>query len=571
MELARQNVGAATQTRAAPEASESHSPYWASTESSPWIITTPGSTHNSAASDTNELTEGLDNQGHLEVDEDAEPGDTALDWMAPRKTNSTVSGPSGPILGPSRVWTLPPRIRRKRKSKMVGKAAEDSRKRAESSEIAKAAPRRRGAYTDERKKANTALTRQLKSCIRCRMNRGRCDPDPLNTSGPCLTCRQMTGPTLCKMPCYRYIVTDAHLYREQAAPYQLFSKRWQSMDIIEIPASHWESSEIRTIAVTPSYVNAPFSFQVRMFRPVDGDRLEDEWTRPDGTIGRVRMPNYAVADMHKTAMEMKAFVDQSIVTFINATVGGLHVDQLLWETYMMAFRHIRDARTKEEQSLLSNTFRLWTVCRLSSNPSRICSEDKLDCTPVDDPYSPHYSAVPMPLFMTAQFECINYTTFLRPWSKAVLKQLNDLVLAKKREYWFTIYLSMFVLLHSCAMMTRRDEESARQWNMKTRYANPESIRAHHSGSQTMLAHFHFINKGVLPFSLPHTDAGRKELAKAADLTDEQVEFVKRTSDLVRDPVRAMVMKRQRDNNEVGSDLYWVSMLYDADWKPQEND
>jgi len=46
-------------------------------------------------------------------------------------------------------------------------------------------PKRRGAYKDENMKRNTALTRVLKSCIRCRMNRGRvrCKP-PL----PCLPC-----------------------------------------------------------------------------------------------------------------------------------------------------------------------------------------------------------------------------------------------------------------------------------------------------------------------------------------------------------------------------------------------
>ncbi|KAK4466359.1 hypothetical protein QBC42DRAFT_166788 [Cladorrhinum samala] len=565
-ELSFEIIGVANTASAPERHSGSKSPYSTSTESSPWIITTPESTENSIASDAADWTDHFREDGVLEVDDTAGSA-PALDITALRRADPT-SSPAGPALGPSRVWTLPPRIRRKKKIKTIKSSSDDSRKRTEAGQAAKPAPRRRGAYTDEWKKANTALTRQLKSCIRCRMNRGRCDPDPLDITGACLTCRQMTGPTLCKMPCYRYIVTDAHLYREQQAPYQLFSKRWQSMDIVDIPASHWESDEIRTIAVAPSCVNAPFAFQVRKFRPVEGDRLQDEWPTPHG-MNRVSMPNYAVADMRKAAMEMKAYIDQSIVTFINATVGGL--DQLLWETYMMAFRHIRDAKTKEEQSLLSNTFRLWTVCRLSSNPSHICSEEKLDCAPVDCPHSPHYKAVPMPLIMTAQFECINYTTFLRPWSKAVLKQLNDLVLAKKREYWFTIYLSMFVLLHSCAMMTRRDEESARQWKLKTRYANPESIKAHHSGAQTMLAHFHFINKGVLPFSLPHTPEGQKELAKAANLTDEQVLFVWRTSNLFREPARAADMKFRRETGQVGHDLYWVSMLFDSDWKPHEND
>jgi len=55
----------------------------------------------------------------------------------------------------------------------------------------------------------------------------------------------------------------------------------------------------------------------------------------------------------------------------------------------------------------------------------------------------------------------------------------------------------------------------------------------------MLAHFHFINKGVIPFSLPHNAAGKQELAKAANLTDEQVEFVWRTARLAHDPERGM--------------------------------
>lgn len=53
----------------------------------------------------------------------------------------------------------------------------------------------------------------------------------------------------------------------------------------------------------------------------------------------------------------------------------------------------------------------------------------------------------------------------------------------------------------------------------------------------MLAHFHFINKGVLPFDMPHDEAGRLELAKAASLSEEQLDFVWKTGDMVRDSVR----------------------------------
>lgn len=50
----------------------------------------------------------------------------------------------------------------------------------------------------------------------------------------------------------------------------------------------------------------------------------------------------------------------------------------------------------------------------------------------------------------------------------------------------------------------------------------------------MLAHFHFINKGVAPFALAHSSVGRQELAKAAALDDDQVNFIWRTSNMIRD-------------------------------------
>ncbi|KAK1782241.1 hypothetical protein QBC45DRAFT_448642 [Copromyces sp. CBS 386.78] len=470
---------------------------------------------------------------------------------------------SGPV---TKDWKLPPRIQRRKKVKPLQNNNGVSKPKPEPSQGSKARTKRRGPYTDESMRQNTALTRVLKSCIRCRMNRGRCNPDPSDLDGPCLTCKRITGPTLCKMPCYRYIVTDASLYREQKRP--SFSHRWQSMDIIDITASDWASPDIRTIVVSPVHVDAPFEFRVRKFNPVEGDVVHEMWKTPQG-MKQVALPRYALAEMHEAGKTLKAYIETSVSKFIVATVG--HLDTIFWETYGMAFRHINEANTEQERSLMSNVFRLWVVCRLTSNPVFIRGPETLDGNPINDPESKYFGRVPMPKIMTAQFECIEYTNFLRPWSKAVLKQLNDLVLAKKREYWFTIYLALFVLLHSCSMVTRRDAETARKWGMRNEYANPESIKAHHAGAQTMLAHFHFINKGVLPFDIPHDEAGRHELSKAASLSEEQLNFVWKTGDIIKDPVRVTRMKHVRERFDVGDDFYWISMLYDREWKPLGND
>jgi hypothetical protein len=191
------------------------------------------------------------------------------------------------------------------------------------------------------------------------------------------------------------------------------------------------------------------------------------------------------------------------------------------------------------------------ACRKTSNPHRIYGTDKLGAPTVRDPGSLFNNVVPMPVIMIAQMELIMYTRVLRPASKRVLDSLKSLVLDQKPCYWYTIYLCCFMLLHSCAMQTKRDEETGRQYNLKVsnnescyvvvvnqdemqeRFANPRSIQAHHSGAQTMLAHWHYVNKGSRPFQGALTPQGLKEVQATAQLTNEQALFVARSARAVR--------------------------------------
>lgn len=106
------------------------------------------------------------------------------------------------------------------------------------------------------------------------------------------------------------------------------------------------------------------------------------------------------------------------------------------------------------------------ACRKTSNSEHICGSEKLGGETVDDRNSPYYLRVPMPKIMIAQMECIIYTKILRPMSKKVLTDLHSLVMQNKREYWFTIYLTTFILMHSCSMLTKRDEETAQKYNLQ---------------------------------------------------------------------------------------------------------
>ncbi|KAL2826070.1 hypothetical protein BDW59DRAFT_67050 [Aspergillus cavernicola] len=505
----------------------------------------------SASSPWANSTSGSESDSTIASDEEQEDMSLELDERNSTFINASLRGPC------SKTWSLPPRTRRKRKA-----TAEDPSKKKHRKP---GATRRRGPFKDDRKRQNTALTRILKGCIRCRMMRIRCNPDVENVGGDCLTCQrahQSKAPSIRRMPCLRWIITDVSMYREQDMPCQLFSRRWQSMEVIDI--TEWASPEVKTITLSQIYVNAPYNVQVRRIVPMEGDMLDMTWVS-GRFIRRQRMPEYALADMEGAANTLKWLTSNHVGQYILGTVG--HLDLLIWTTYFFAFRHQAKAKPAREKALIEDCLRFWVGCRKISYPEHICSYETLGGAPVDDPSNPFHAMVPMPPIMIPQMECIMYTRILRPLSGRVLAGLKDLVMENKREHWLTIYLTLFILLHSCAMLTRRDWETAREYNLQEDYANLTSIQAMQTGMRTMLAHFHYLNKGVLPFHLTYDEKSLHNLAAAADLDRDELDFVKRTSELVNDPSRVARMDEIRKNGIFGEDLYWVSQLYDVNWTP----
>ena len=110
---------------------------------------------------------------------------------------------------------------------------------------------------------------------------------------------------------------------------------------------------------------------------------------------------------------------------------------------------------------------------MTSNPERICAGDAFG-TRVKDPSSPYFDTFPIPPVMCAQLEIITFSKMLRPFRQVVIEGLERLFDANDRQSWFTIYLVLFILLHSCSLTTRRDEEYARQMNLEVRRVPIES-------------------------------------------------------------------------------------------------
>jgi hypothetical protein len=133
---------------------------------------------------------------------------------------------------------------------------------------------------------------------------------------------------------------------------------------------------------------------------------------------------------------------------------SLYVAKSLLLTYL---------KTEEARKLLRDALYLWVAARMSSITEWLYGDDLLDMQPVADDTSPYNGHTPIPPVMSAQFQIIAISKILRPLKKLVVGHLAAINSASnRRKNWFAIYLTYFILLHSCALVTRRDQEYAAQ-------------------------------------------------------------------------------------------------------------
>lgn len=79
---------------------------------------------------------------------------------------------------------------------------------------------------------------------------------------------------------------------------------------------------------------------------------------------------------------------------------------------------------------------------------------------------PLFGKVSIPRIIIAQIDMFNTLRILQPLRKFVLDHLQRLVLSNKPKSWFTIYLSIFILLHDCSIISADRYRHARDNSMK---------------------------------------------------------------------------------------------------------
>jgi hypothetical protein len=98
---------------------------------------------------------------------------------------------------------------------------------------------------------------------------------------------------------------------------------------------------------------------------------------------------------------------------------------------------------------------------MESSQGGICGTEYLGMTPQTlDEEARNFGKYLIPPVMQAQIEIITTVKVLIPLKKDILKMLQRLIEKKRPQSWFTTYLTMFILFHSCSLLTQAEAARA---------------------------------------------------------------------------------------------------------------
>ncbi|KAH7412815.1 hypothetical protein BKA64DRAFT_568269 [Cadophora sp. MPI-SDFR-AT-0126] len=420
---------------------------------------------------------------------------------------------------------------------------------------------RRGPFLDQQLRQETSNTRKLKACVRCRMQKVRCQIDPNNPSGICQTCQDVSKQRVHTLPCVRHKLTDCVIYRTGKAKGLEFTFRWPEMKLRDI--TEWSSNQIRTIKVQSDLCNAPLELTVRKFVPTSQDVLCKSWM--DGKKKKFKDATpYAIVNMTDAVKVMGEYINKHIFECVAYWLKDK--DEWVQETYKFAARYMVTA-PPDEQALLSDTFRLWFAIRRTATTEWIVGNDTLDMEPEKKDRSyPLFGKVPLPPVMIQQLDMILTLGFLKPLRKNFLQDFQNLTMSNNPKSWMAIYLITFIACHSCAAVTAEHYKNARKHGLKRKYAMPDFISARHHSANVYLSHYHYCTSAHNPFAIIN-NWDKRETTPFADMSPTEFHFLRKTAKMVKEREEQIRDVNKFDIYE--DDLYFVAQMHEKNWTPRD--
>ncbi|KAH7202346.1 hypothetical protein DER44DRAFT_900869 [Fusarium oxysporum] len=370
----------------------------------------------------------------------------------------------------------------------------------------------RGPFTEEARKA-TAIARKRGVCEKCRGMKVRCIM-PENPYEPCLRCSRLT---ILKRPCIRVNLHELPLHRLGSTRDNKLYEWLSIKDVMN--ASLNIDLDRHTIKLTQGFDCE-----------VEHQRVIDEYNQ------------------------------KSYKVYIQRLLKG-RSPLMIW-TLQEA---IRFSET-HQSSLVKDSLRLWAGIRLTELPWMICGQHTLGQIPVQDLECPRSGTIPIPPIMDTQMDHLVIKNIMTPLRQRILAGLQAKIMETKRENWYEIYLTTFVLLSNMERQFAQVLYIIDWYGMESRFGTRGNSSVSESfihSCKTLLAFFHYAGGSHKPLALDW----KGPEAPLGIMTHQQVEYLDKTQKQIdREGEKLMGLKTESIYER---DMYWCHQLLFGDCKVDE--
>ncbi|KAK3294535.1 uncharacterized protein B0H64DRAFT_400950 [Chaetomium fimeti] len=407
----------------------------------------------------------------------------------------------------------------------------------------------RAVFTEE-KRLQTALARRKGVCPRCKKSKRQCDL--AQKESPYVSCTLCTEHKIYKnaprLPCFGTTLADILFFRSGPAPNEpFFTKRLAVLhDLGDLSKPDVSA---RMLKLTQRIGSHQLTVYASEFVPSPGDVVSYKWTDRSGKLHELNMPPYCLTNVEKIRRHICQYIASAKWAYLASVKTE---DKLAWMTISVAMEFAQ----RNPKSLVADSLDLWAISRMIEIPWEMCGPDTLGVSPVRDATSPHKGRIPIPPIMDTHLDQIVIKSILTPLRERLVEKFERLITPVKREAWWEIYLSAFILLNHIERLARHSVAHAKTHTMPGKYSNIQFLEAAFHTAKSILARFHFLCNGSVPLKMDWTSPS---LAAMAKLEPKQVEFMQTT--------QAMIMARESDvlslrkTHKYEKTLYWAGQLF----------
>ncbi|KAK0754880.1 hypothetical protein B0T18DRAFT_47805 [Schizothecium vesticola] len=325
--------------------------------------------------------------------------------------------------------------------------------------------RKRGRLADDVRK-NVHATRLIGACIRCHIQRARCEPNEADQDNPlaaCKTCLKVdktSKKTIHNIPCLRFKLTSVVIYR--AGGLQL-TERFTHTEVKDV-ASFGPTIEMK---MSQGLCREPVTLYIREFVPRPGDVLHRSFASSGGAKSIMEIPPFCLQDVEKTAKDFTRYILANSLDGLEE--AGRGEPEIVRRTFAMIRRHCQELPTgptprtskvyNSQKELITVAVNLWFAIRHGIGTATLCSQlpTKEQC-----PAPSAHVSQSVPRMIVAQFDSIRHERIYKEFCPKVLRTYESHLTSGNRDTWFTLYLVTFLFLTLVGSASRDRLRHARQ-------------------------------------------------------------------------------------------------------------